>query len=350
MDEMSKSSYASPSVADWGKTPRTVRIVLGGALVALLLALLFSKDTFRQAEVWAAFTRAPWAVLAITLVTAVAQTALSTLKWHRLMCRAAPELARRSGWVNLFHYTAGANALGQILTPYIAGTLVRAWWMRSRHAGRLGPHALLAGFEQVFDVVILLVGGTVALAVFAFGRPEISSLWLLGACLLLGPLLWGAAPEWARPFALAVLLLRRWRLTVRLAGRLERGAAAGLDSPRLTREMLFLSLARYMVLAVRTVALGWLLLPALPWTGAAMGFAAVQISSLVALTPGNIGVTEWSWAALGAVYPSIGAGALAAFALALRLSGAIASWVVYGASALIMRQAARRTARLQAGP
>ena len=338
MDEMGREPSAFSSADGHGKTHRVARVVLGGALVVLLLALLFSQHTFRQAEVWAALARAPWAVLAIALATAVGQTALSTMKWHRLMCLTAPELARQSGWARLFHYTAEANALAQVLTPYVAGTLVRAWAMKRHHAGRLGGQALLAGFEQVFDVIILLTGGLIALAILAFGKPDTASLWLLGGCLLLLPLLWGAAPAWARPFAGAGALLGRWRLMASLADRLSAGATAGLDAPRLMGQMLFLSLARYVVLAMRTVVLGWLLLPVLPWADAAIGFAAVQISSLVALTPGNIGVTEWSWAALAAVYPSIGAGALAAFALALRLSGALAAWAVYGMSALLRQR------------
>ena len=103
---------------------------------------------------------------------------------------------------------------------------------------------------------------------------------------------------------------------------------------------MLLSLARYAVLCVRTIALGALLLPTLPWQGAASGFSAVQVSALAALTPGNIGITEWSWAALAAVYPVIGAGALAAFALALRISGALASCVVLVMSVLLTRRVA----------
>jgi uncharacterized membrane protein YbhN (UPF0104 family) len=54
----------------------------------------------------------------------------------------------------------------------------------------------------------------------------------------------------------------------------------------------------------------------------------VQLSALFPLTPGNVGITEWSWAALAVVYPEIEASALAAFALSLRLSSALANWIV----------------------
>src|SRR5690606_5351677 len=128
---------------------------------------------------------------------------------------------------NLFHYTALSSALGQVLTPYVAGTVVRGWAMKARHMGRFGQQAVIAGFEQVFDAVLVLAGGVGAIVLLAFRPPGMLEVLALAIWLALLPPIVLRLAQWLRPASFLADLFRRWRWTLGIGTRLGEASRAG---------------------------------------------------------------------------------------------------------------------------
>lgn len=302
-------------------------------MVAVPLWLL-SMDSFRDTPVWYALARETSTIAGIAIAAAAAQTFISALKWQYVLKRLSAELAQQVGFRRLFAYTAAGQAFSQILPAYIAGPAVRGWIMKTRHAGDFGKNALVSGYEQLFDVMVLVAAGIYALLILLSGESGPFSLAgllaLLAACCLFPTVL----PHRAMTVQFTNWVPEKWSVTRRIKESLLAGSEAGLDEPGFISNLLWLSVLRYVVLAVRTVLLGLILLPAVPWNTIALGFSAVQLSALISLTPGNFGITELGWSTLVAFTSKAAIGDFAAFAIALRISGLTASWLILGLSCL----------------
>lgn len=329
----------TPASAAPGRTRgRWLRLVSGLGAALALIVVLFSSTSLRDASVWSALARQPLAIGAIALASAALQTWLSAVKWRMLLRRAAPELADAVTTARLFAYTAFGNLIGQVLPPYVAGPAVRGIVMKARHQADFGRNAVLAGYEQVFDMAVLLIGGIAALALLLAGIDGISGVVMVALVVAAACTVLFVLPRALRPARIAGMIPRSWAITARIRASIESGAAAGLDAPSLMGRLGLLSLLRYGVLALRTALIGLLLLPTLGWPLVTLAFATVQLSAVAVVTPGNLGVTELGWSAMAAFSPGTLAGEFVAFALALRVSGLLASALLVAGSLLALRR------------
>ncbi|MBX7532213.1 flippase-like domain-containing protein [Qipengyuania sp. 1XM1-15A] len=335
---MSDSVPSTGAAATVPPKRNLARLAIGLALAGALLWWLFTSFSVLEADVWTSLGRHPWAIGGIAFATAFAMVLASTIKWQMLLRRSAPDLARSVGFDRLFAYTAASSALGQIVPPYIAGPAVRGMAMKSQHNAGFGRSAILAGYEQVFDVVTLVIGGIAALALLVGGFGGWAGVLAFVVTLALASAAVYLLPERFRPARLAAVLPQRWSTTRRIKESVEAGSAAGLDAPRLLGHLTALSSLRYGALVARTFGIGIFLLPMIPWQTVALGFGAVQLSALAALTPGNLGITELGWSAMTLVTDAATMGEFVAFALALRVSGLIASGTLAVLSLLWLRR------------
>lgn len=311
-----------------------VRLVLFFGLLAALVWWLSSFDSFRETQVWSALSAQAAKVAVIALVAALAQIFISTVKWQFILRRMSggPKGVGPEGAVpfnSLFSYTAASHALSQVLPAYVAGPAVRGWIMKARHAGDFGKNALASGYEQLFDIAVLLACGVYALVVLLGTNAEPIALGGMAAFMLALGLLPRVLPHQPMSGKMVQWLPTKWRATRWLKERLIAGSDAGLDAPEVVSRLIWLSIVRYAVLALRTVLLGLVLMPAVTYETIAFGFSAVQLSSLLAITPGNLGITEIGWSGVSAFTNSAVIGDFAAFAIALRVSGLIANWLLF---------------------
>lgn len=316
----------------------SLSLLIGLLLAFVLLGWLFTSFSVLDADVWGLLGRQPWAIGGIAFTSAFLMTLLSAAKWQMLLKRAAPELAHSVKAEQLFAYSAMSSALGQILPPYIAGPVVRGAAMKLEHKANFARNAMLAGYEQVFDVVALVVGGIAALFLLLSGISGITGVVVFSLITVSAATVVYMLPDRFRPMQEASVLPKRWPVTRRIRNVVEAGSAAGLDTPQLLGHLMALSVVRYAVLVVRSFGMGLILLPLVPWTTVTLGFGAVQLSSLAALTPGNLGITELGWGAMTAFTDLATMGELVAFALALRVSGLVASAVLATLALLWLRR------------
>ncbi|MEM7702159.1 MAG: lysylphosphatidylglycerol synthase transmembrane domain-containing protein [Pseudomonadota bacterium] len=310
----------------------------GAVLAAAVVAALIKNTSLIDAGVWSALARYSFTIGAIGVAAAGVQSLISTFKWRMLLMRALPDAALHAGFDRLFAYTAVSNLLAQFLPAYIAAPLVRGAAMRSQHEAGFAQNAMISAYEQVFDVAMVAIGGGLALVLLAAGfGMQTSGIILIAIALLLAPLILAAMPEALRPGRLARILPRRWRFTARLRDGFEGGSDVGFDAPRFMGALGALSALRYAAIGVRTVLLGILLLPDVAYQTLGLAFAAVQISAVAVITPGNLGVTELGWGAMASFSTEATVGEFVAFALALRLISLLSSACVAVCSLLAFR-------------
>jgi hypothetical protein len=304
---------------------RTVRI----ASLALVGLGLIYVLVLRAGVTWPAFVisigkTAGWA-LALFVALTGANLAFGALKWLLVLRDFAPGSGLQPKFAEAMLTSALGELVGQVMPVQAGITLVRSF------ASRLGVGWSLWGnlgttiYEQLFD---LLVVGTAAVV------------GLLGMTLRIGPTGWGfliltsAACAIVLSLRIPALLTSQAIWVWRILGR--PGLASDFGSSAMSRasssvaaHLTVLSILRFISNLMRIMvllgALG-MLAYAIP---AATCFPLVQIVGAMPITPGNLGVIEWTWSA---VLVSSGAtmGGAALFALTARTVNLVALSILIG--------------------
>ncbi len=224
---------------------------------------------------------------AIGIATAL-QLALSTEKWLRALHALSGDGTRRMSFGTGFFYTSLSAVMSQFLTVYAASIAVRSIATRFHHKIGLGRGAASSGFEQLFDVAVLaaIAAPTAALIAFDLGGGLWFALAAAIAALIFAFL--GRLPA-------AIACFRRAWPKGRIGRLVADASVDSLAAPRLSRWFFLLSLARYAVIFGRVAIICFIAGFTVDFADLLAAFNAGQLSQIVALTPGSIGVFEWSW-------------------------------------------------------
>jgi uncharacterized membrane protein YbhN (UPF0104 family) len=260
---------------------------------AAMLVVLFEWSGIRLADLVARLSRSPLWLLPALMLLSASQVLLSAVKWREVLAAYAPDRERPDFRFCVFHSTL-ANLLSQVVSTYLSSTLVRGVATRRHRAFPVGRGVVSSAYEQLFDVVLMVV---FALATVAA--------WLLhgGVGVWIGLTALGLGAS-----CIAMLVARRLLAAVdkrRFPGFLERWRERAksqlppdIFDQTIAGKLLALSVARYAVIAVRAgligVAMGFAILP----IDITQSFTLVFATQFASLTPGNLGLQEWSWSAL----------------------------------------------------
>lgn len=310
------------------QSQRVIRIRLAAVAAFLgaicMIALLFWWSGLSAAALLDRLSRsAGWLFAAIAALTIV-QTLLSAAKWRMVLTAYGSDDV--PGFRFCLFYSGISAFVSQFLPVHIATIVVRS--IGAKRFGRmtLGRGAASSAFEQAFDVLVLAVFGAATLLTWLVQGNLLFWCAIIVVELMLGYL-----------GLLAIGRLRRIRLdTSRLFGPLRRGLAlfnehffVGLFTPRLAAKLLALSVLRYATIVARAplilIGMGFVL----PLAEIAQASTLVQLTQLAAITPGNLGLQEWSWAGVLALR-GIPAVLATEFALSLRVLGIIATNIGLG--------------------
>jgi len=234
----------------------------------------------------------PLPVAALVLLTGVL-VLLAAEKWRRVEQRVAPGAEHSLGLC--FSFTAIGTAAGQVLPMQLATTLARSFGSQVVRGSGGVRGALATFFEQLFDVAVIALCALVSaycvwvhdLAWWPAGAVTVIALGFVA----IGPFVTGATATVVRLSTARVALGRR---TARVGRAL---ANSGLFDARLARRLFALSLLRFVVLwliAIATTQSVGLNITSLQLAGA---LPLVALATAVAVTPGGIGVNEWTFAA-----------------------------------------------------
>ena len=272
------------------------RRLIGSSLL-LLFAIactvaLGAWSGLRLGDVTRAVASMPlWLVAAFVGLTCV-QTALSAWKWRIVLDTVRPGQHKQLSFRFLYNCTALAAFLSQFMTVYVSSIVVRAWAMK-RSAGMEARYAATTSlFEQIFDVIALVVMVVPVLLVWTLGGSF--NQWMIVTVLAI--VAGGVSLHLFRLILRTANLLQHLGPRVRgLSAMVEQSASSGLLTMPCMLKLYALSIIRYFTMLVRvpllTLAFG---LP-LAIKDSVPAFTIVQATQVAALTPGQLGIREWTW-------------------------------------------------------
>lgn len=306
----------------------TGKIIFPMAMAAALVGLLFATLDVPVSAIADALSRFDgFTLLAVTGCTA-AFVSLSALKW--LLVHNTAQGSDRHGrlnWRSAMYLTSMGAALSIVAIPQVAVLATRSVGSKYGLGNSVSGAAAATAYEQLFDLVPLGVMAGTTLVALALGWG--SDTWLtaaLGALGLAAAALIASGGSLSRALSALAKTLPK-RLGRHLA-RLSTPEAAKLFQPVFTAKILTISYVRFgfvflrAFLIVRVIGLG------IDTAEFAQGFSLVRAVGLIALTPGSLGFTEWSWMGVLAWF-GLSAASAAAFAMTNRILNSLALVAVF---------------------
>ena len=269
---------------------RWLRILLQLLGVVLFVAIAW----WAGAESWRQVLRGrPGPLLASALLTGAAQVLSAT----RLQLMSRTVTGRRlGGWRAFYILTMTAQVLGLVLPRGVSAMGGKAVGLRTMGA-TLTRSAWIVLLDSGFDVGLLLLLSVPGLLLLRGSVATAPFLLLYGVAFATAALLiWLVA--WWRPWELLARPLGRVpRFGARLQARFLEGADL-FPTPRPALLLLLLTFVINGLLALRFYAIGLALLLPAGWPVFLAAFPMTQLSLVVALAPGGLGVFELGWVGL----------------------------------------------------
>lgn len=238
-------------------------------------------------------------LFAIGIVSIGGQSIVGAMKWRLLQRHFASGNRGVFSLPMLVFYSALTALVGQVIPTFLASGAVRGAVTRLHLEGSFLQGAGVTIYDQLFDVAVLALCALVCLSLFLVGVQPATIIAIvalaLASILVVAPSFFRSMP----PLSAALKFLpARVPGMGRVRQALQFARDKGLDAPETTVRLLSLSIVRYLFVGLRSVAAVLLIGTGLTAASASWGFAVVQGSALAALTPGNLGITEWGWAAI----------------------------------------------------
>lgn len=221
--------------------------------------------------------------------------ALSTMKWRMVMGRLLPDDDHRRGWGYGFYYTALGAVLSLVVLPQAAMVIGRGYGDKFKLGKSPASTTAATLYEQLLDVVPILTFAATGLLAKILGWG--ASSWLAGSA---------AITVASGLLFLLVLRTPLWTLgrfvpspiRERIGSRLEFFAgerAQALFEPRFVLQIYAISVLRYLVLMARSYLVFAPMHLSLGGYGFVEAYSIVSVSRLLFVTPGGLGIAEWSW-------------------------------------------------------
>ncbi len=223
----------------------------------------------------------------VSLVSTAAATGFTAARWQLLNERMT---ATRLGYATYFHYIALTRFVGQFTSMLLMDFAGRTYGLKAagsdQGVGRLLTPMLL---ERLLDMLLpfALLGWALVVNGTSLGDHRVAS---LSAVLVV--------------FALAVIPLVQpiARLAVGAYVRIKRWRGAPIPDPEVHVSMSTAawvsvhSMGRFATVLLQFIAAGAAAGAVLPWDVVASAFPIEQLTAIIAITPGGLGVQEAGWA------------------------------------------------------
>ena len=214
-------------------------------------------------------------------------------KWRLVYRRMVPgtALSRRM----CFCFTAIGTAVGQILPMQLATALTRSFCSHLVTGSGAVRSALATAFEQIFDIGVVALCGLAS--VYCLWSGDLSR-WpaVAGVAIAIGFML--AGPALGTAAAASKWLATTHAMLGDRIGRFGRALAeSGLFEQRLTRHLFVLSVLRFAVLWLMAIATTYAVGLNVSGLQLAAALPLVVLATALAVTPGGIGINEWTFAA-----------------------------------------------------
>lgn len=261
----------------------------------------------------------PISLVGTFVALTIAQVALSAWKWQLVLRKLRPDRDDMP-FGFLFDCTALSVFLSQFLTVYLSSIVVRGWVLKRNYGLTPRFSSATSLFEQIFDVVTLLIMALPALIVWSFGGTFDQWMLVTAAVVAAGAFSVRLVPLALRTATRVHAVAPRLRSLSEIFNTTE---ASGLTAAPFLLNLYALSVARYLVMLARIPALAVVFGFPLAMKDVIPGFTVVQATQLAAITPGQLGIREWTWSGVLAAR-GYDLHLAARFAIDLRIIGTVA--------------------------
>ncbi len=311
-----------------GRAGKVLRVVTLTLAALALLYVLASRAHLTPAAIARPLAHLAWWSYPAIVALLTVNLALATVKWLLVMRTLDADDTAHPRFADALLATTFGALLGQVMPFQVGVALSRSMAGRLGVGRSAGANFGTTVYEQAFDAVATGAAAVAAvpgifLHLRLWGWMALAVSWgllVVGGSLLL-PLLLGVVAGLLRRLPPG---RRIQGFAVRLGEAVRRAAAF---RPRMLAWLALLSMLRYaaglaLILAL-LAALGLFRYAA----AVSLAFPFLQVVAFLPITPGNLGVMEWSWsAALVSGGATLGAGAT--FALAVRVVAIVALIVI----------------------
>lgn len=232
-------------------------------------------------------------ILACTMLFLI----LSSLKWRLVMAQITPREAPAPSWILSLYYTSLGSLLALVITPHAAMPLSRSLGAKLYLKGAALPGAAASAYEQLFDVVPL-VTMSMAVLIAIVVKASFGGWLAIALALNAGALVAMMLVLRSRFWSLAAVLPLPRRHAEKLAQKLQwfaAPAARTLLGPEFVATLFAISLTRYAVILLRTGFVMAAVGPPISGFQYLKAYGLARLSSLVSITPGELGISEWTW-------------------------------------------------------
>jgi len=300
-------------------------------MAVALIVWLAQRAGLNGAAIWSVLGNlGPFTGLLIICSIAI-PVGLAAEKWRKvLICVGNPADIYRLGRVFFHYHTSLATLLGQVLSPFLTGPLVRGMAARRLSSVGFAKGALSSGLEQGFDAAVTLILTVAAFAAFGLGLSIPWSLVFMAGAGLAG---FAVLYTLARSNALlsGVIAALGKSPARRIGELLDTSRRLGLMQWALWRFLFLASFVRFWANALRAIAIAIAMGAGDQLPMILFAFALVQVVQFAPLTPGGLGLAEWGWA-FALTSQGWTLEAAATFALATRAVGIAATVLVFAAT------------------
>lgn len=229
---------------------------------------------------------------------------LSSLKWGMVMRGIAGAGAESGGWAVYVFYTSLGSVLSTVMTVHLGVAVTRALGAKFhlKQSQTVGAGASI--YEQLFDVGVILLFVVPAVLVLVFGLdPWVWVLLALCSVILTGVTISLAARPSRRLLLGLVAFLGKYSQKFKAAADFLTGENSRfLFRPGFMIQMFLISVVRYLILMLRSFLVLWATGIQIADQDFLNAFSLVQMSKFVSVTPAGLGISEWTWSGVLALF------------------------------------------------
>jgi len=274
----------------------------------------------------------------------LAMAVVSALKW-KMSIQSTGEAAR-VGFGTLLYYFMFGRTVGLVLPMDISDFGVRTMSLRLGHDFSIGRASYSVYLDRTFDVVVASLFIVPSVLYIAGVIQPMTGIALFGAAFLLGLIcfaFFGKLTMKALAFVFRTLFGVMCKIPWigrRVEFEAERKLLEEVDLGGIAPWLYLLSALKFVFTSLRFVTMAAALGLGLGGLKVLLFVPSAQFAAIIALTPGGLGIADWSWS--GLLY-KIGADKhlIVPYLLSLRIVVTLSIIVIAGLSWLIFRRASR---------
>ena len=266
------------------KSKKILWLFFGIILALGLLWLLIGEIDLSKSQIDSILEKFDLVILLQLIILTFIHLWLSAIKWQLAISSTLPS-DQRSGFFFIYFTTIGAM-LSELLPAYLSSTVVRGAALRIHHKVPVLHGSATSIFDQIFDVYVFALCAVASVFYFIYDLSFQDWVLLTITGFIIG--LFGL-------IILARLIPAPLKNAETLIPRLVNWINE--RKPVLLR-LYIISIVRFAVIVMRNLLILDILVTSITAQQVIIVSPLVQLSILLALTPGSIGIMEWTWTGL----------------------------------------------------